>query len=79
MLKLLLLLAVVLAVAWIIGRGKRGPGRADTAKPRPPAPAAPAEMLACSHCGVHLPRGEAAFDAAGHPFCSAEHRVAGPR
>ncbi len=81
MLKLLLLVVVVLlALAWVMRRGKGGK-RSGTDPARPPAatPAEPAQMLACSHCGVHLPRAEAAFDAAGQPFCSAEHRVAGPR
>ncbi len=71
---LLLILAVV--VGWFFGRGR--------AKPKPPPPKEKSEplqveMLACAHCGVHLPRSEAAFDVAGHPFCTPEHRVAGPR
>jgi len=81
MLKLLLVLVVVLLVlAWVMRRGdKRSSGRTGDAKARRAADDKPAEMLACSRCGVHLPLAEAAFDAAGRPFCSAEHRVAGPR
>jgi uncharacterized protein len=47
-------------------------GRANDA-----AQAAP--MLACSHCGLHLPKTEAVFDAEGRPFCGEAHRLAGPR
>ena len=83
MLKLLLVVVVLLlAVAWVMRRGKGGKASqrgSKTAKPPAAAPAEPAQMLACSHCGVHLPRADAAFNAAGQPFCSAEHRVAGPR
>jgi len=35
-------------------------------------------MLACAHCGVHLPA-SLALRAQGHSFCSAAHRDAGPR
>jgi uncharacterized protein len=76
---LLLLLVLLVAVAWVSGRFGRGKRR--SAPPEAPSTAAakPAEMLACSHCGVHLPLAETAFDAEGRAFCSAEHRVAGPR
>lgn len=79
-----LVLVVILAVVvgWFFGRGRR------RVEPPPGGPAAPVaagkdapkriEMLACARCGVHLPRSEAAFDAAGRPFCTPEHRVAGP-
>jgi uncharacterized protein len=77
---LLLIVVLLVAVAWVMGRGKRRgappPGKAPP-KAAPDAP--PAPMLACSHCGVHLPRSDAAFDASGRPYCGAEHRVAGPR
>jgi uncharacterized protein len=35
-------------------------------------------MLQCSHCGLHLPHGDALHDARG-VFCSEAHRLAGPR
>ena len=47
------------------------------AGPGSPAPAMP--MLACAHCGVHLPQAEAVVDAGGRPFCGEAHRLAGPR
>jgi len=81
---LLLLVVLALAVAWVLFRGKRkSDGDADKVPPpgksKDNALNEPAQMLACSHCGLHLPRTDAAFDAAGQPYCSAEHRVAGPR
>ena len=33
------------------------------------------DMVRCSHCGMHLPRGES-IRADGRDFCSAEHRDA---
>jgi uncharacterized protein len=76
-----LLLLVVLGVAlmwWLAGR-RRGPEAVQRkADPRAPA-GGPATMIACAHCGVHLPRPDALFDAGGRPFCSEAHRLAGPR
>jgi len=81
--KLLVLLIVVLVVAaWLFGRSRRSakPPAQDSQRDDPKAQAEiPAPMLACAHCGVHLPRVEANFDAAGRPYCGSEHRVAGPR
>jgi uncharacterized protein len=82
---LLVLLVVAVAVAWWM-RGRRrdrGPAGSDPAR-RPSAasrtrPSEPAAMLACSHCGVHLPEAEALFDASGRPYCNEAHRLAGPR
>jgi len=36
-------------------------------------------MLACAHCGVHLPQAEAQMDVAGRPYCGEAHRLLGPR
>ena len=80
--KYLLVLLVVLVVAWMLLRRREPPaappkeGAAADGK-RPPA--APQAMLACAHCGMHLPQAEAQMDAAGRPFCSEAHRLAGPR
>jgi uncharacterized protein len=79
--KFVLLLAVLLvAVGWIAMRSRGSEQRPSTpsrrdARPTPDA----APMLACAHCGVHLPRADAAFDPAGRAYCSPEHRIAGPR
>ena len=73
------LLVVVLALAllgWLLfGRsGKRsGLGRTKST-----GPSAPLEgMVACAHCGVHLPASEALRDH-GRSYCNAAHRDAGP-
>ena len=79
MLKLVILLALVVGVALWLLKGRRtgsgdSPGQAEK-KP----PAEPAKMVACAHCGVHLPRPEASYDAEARAFCSEAHRIAGPR
>ena len=74
--KYLIVVLVVVVVAWLLLRsGKRAAPPAGKAAP---AKAAPQAMLQCSHCGVHLPRGEALVDERG-AFCSEAHRLAGPR
>lgn len=78
--KLLLLLAVIgVAVWWLAGRRRDTPKPPARPAPPAPAPAEPQPMVACAHCGVHLPRPETVTDAAGRPFCSEAHRLAGPR
>lgn len=76
---LLLLVVVVGVLAWLSAsrRGRMGgEGRAaERAAKRPQT----AVMLACAHCGVHLPKSEALFDAGGRPYCGEAHRLAGPR
>jgi uncharacterized protein len=42
------------------------------------AKAEPGQMVACRHCGVHLPAEEAVFDGQ-LPYCGPSHRQAGPR
>ena len=37
---------------------------------------APADMVRCAHCGLHVPKSEALCDGA-HCFCSEEHRERG--
>lgn len=73
--KYLVVLLVIVVVAWLLLRARsrdrvRGASPASRVKAR--------EVVACRHCGVHLPRDEAVADATG-PYCSHEHRVAGPR
>ena len=87
--KYLLVLLVVVVAAWVVSGRSRG--RADlrgAAKDRPaakPGAAAQADaagaaqaMIACRHCGLHLPRAEAVADAQGRLFCDDAHRLAGP-
>jgi len=80
MLRFLILLAVVVGLAlWLLKGRKpvqppRGPG-SPSGKPGEE----PATMVACAHCGVHLPRPDASYDAEGRSYCGEPHRVAGPR
>ena len=79
---LVLLLVLLVAVAWL-AIGRRRERRDESPPPAAPsrqAPTArPATMLACAHCGVHLPGSEALRDADGRAYCSDAHRLAGPR
>lgn len=72
---LLLLLVVGIALYLMLGRRRSG---GDTSAPKP-KPKATASMVACAHCGVHLPRDDALLDAGGRTFCGEAHRIAGPR
>jgi uncharacterized protein len=45
---------------------------ASRRKPQPDKPAV-AKMVACAHCGVHIPESEAVCDGDRH-YCSEEHR-----
>lgn len=79
-----LLMAVLLGVVYLIWRARRRPSTPESQDPDPsgdavkPAgpPQAPVVMVVCAHCQVHLPQGEACWDAQGHPFCSSAHRRA---
>jgi uncharacterized protein len=79
--KLLLLLAVVFGAIWWLrqsGRQRRPPTTKPQSPSAPVTPVPPPAMLACAHCGLHLPQPDALFDAGGHPYCSAAHRLSGP-
>lgn len=81
---LLVLLVVGVVLYLLLGRGRvrsdddSGAG-AKKRKGGEQALAKPATMLACVHCGVHLPQVEAVRDGAGRAYCSDAHRLAGPR
>jgi uncharacterized protein len=86
--KYLIVLLVVLAGAWLLVGRRRGGRRdglegRDRAEPKVPPAEPPAidavTMVACAHCGVHVPAAELCFDAAGRPYCGEAHRAAGPR
>jgi len=85
--KYVLVLLVVVGGLWLWLRRRdssQAPGRenappAESARPKAPMAPAAQTMLACAHCGVHLPQSDAQMDASGRPFCSEAHRLAGPR
>lgn len=77
-----LLLALALIWLWyspaLRGRRSSRPSRS------PVPPAAPGKtptesMVACAHCGVHVPQGDALVDASGRFYCCEAHRQAGQR
>jgi len=63
-----LLLILVIVVVWRLAQGARRKNAA-----RHPPPAAPGQMVSCSHCGLYLPQGEAVAEGDKY-FCCAEHR-----
>ena len=76
--KFLLLLVVVLAVLWLLRSGSRrvAPPAAPSKAARDVPADAPAEaIVACAHCGLHLPHSEA-LPGRGGVFCSEAHRAA---
>jgi uncharacterized protein len=72
--KILIFLIAVVALLWLLRgtTGRRGNG-GGAAKPAPPN--APQPVIACSYCGVHLPRDEA-LPGRGGVFCGEAHRAA---
>ena len=80
MTRLVVLIAVALLVWLLLGSARRrskGERRPDANTP-PRAPTAVEGMVACVHCGVHLPASQA-LTVRGQAYCSAAHRDAGPR
>ena len=77
--KYLVLLLVILVVGWLAFGRRRLPPLPPREPGKAKPPSEPQAMLACAHCAVHLPQSDAQFDAAGRPFCSEAHRLAGPR
>lgn len=85
--KVLLIIGIALGVYWLWRQGRMAEAReARAATPATPATArssagqAPQDMVACAHCGLHLPRSEALADGTGGsaPFyCSPAHRQSG--
>ncbi len=74
MTKYLLILAVI-AVVYAAVRGQRKVPPAQGR--RRPAQQPPQQMVACAHCGVHLPR-EDALMLGRDAYCCAAHRDKGP-
>jgi uncharacterized protein len=74
--KYLILVAIVVAVLFLAKLGRRaGKTEAQDAAIKPsPAPEKQA-LLACAHCGVHLPVNES-LPGRGGVFCDEAHRSA---
>lgn len=72
--KYLVVLLVVGVVLWMLLARSRG-GRRDL--PRQGQPPAPKAMVACAHCGLHLPAAEASMQGE-LAYCSDAHRALGP-
>lgn len=73
-----IVLAVIVVLIWFKLKIRDGE-RNDEAGRRPDRKKRAVEhMVACSHCGVHVPGPEAVFDARGRAFCSGAHADARP-
>lgn len=77
--KFFLLLALFFVVVWLFRGGRRRglPGAPPQAPVAPPdsAESASESIVACVHCGLHLPQSEAVPGEAGW-FCDDAHRLA---
>jgi uncharacterized protein len=73
MFRIILWVALILAVIWFVKRLLNPP--APRGRAEPPENAAP--MVRCAHCGVHLPR-DRALSQEQQWYCSEAHRLEGP-
>ncbi|MCU0926076.1 MAG: hypothetical protein MUF44_08550 [Hydrogenophaga sp.] len=71
--KYLLVIAVVLVAFWVWRNNRLGDRDASRPPTPPRAPQSPAIMVACAHCGMHLPSVEAVQGQHG-VYCCHEHR-----
>lgn len=71
--KLLLWVAIILAVIWIL-RSKKSSAEVERTTPPPSTDGAAEAMLSCAHCKTYFPASEAVFDSSHTAFCSVEHR-----
>lgn len=77
--KFLLIVVVVAVALWMVLRTRRKPDAKSGETASNNTRAEPAAMIACAHCGVHLPREEALADPSELRYCSEAHRALGPR
>jgi uncharacterized protein len=82
MAKLLLILLLVIVVGCWIARLRAPTPPRDDGRPgsgprerRSTAAGRPQEIVACAHCGLHLPRAEALEGPGGALYCSEAHRL----
>lgn len=75
---LILLLLALVVIWWLFGRASQsrgdGPGKRMPRGARRPEVQ---DIVACAHCGVHVPRTEAVSDGIDH-YCGEPHRLLGP-
>ena len=77
--RMILIAIAVLLLVWLVrralgeARNRKNDGQGGDA-----GRATVGELVACAHCGVNLPRGEART-AGGHYYCSEEHWRLGPK
>lgn len=77
---LLLVLVVGVVLFLMFGRQRKSSADEPAARPTPaPRDNGATPMLACAHCGVHMPGNESVRDEAGRSYCGEAHRLAGPR
>lgn len=72
--KLAILIVAVLALVWLLRSTMRPRVRPPDPKPARDGASTQA-MLACAHCGLHMPQDEA-LPGRGGVFCSEAHRSA---
>ncbi|MES2959187.1 MAG: PP0621 family protein [Pseudomonadota bacterium] len=80
--KLVIVLLALLLLVWLVTGSVRRRAK-EARRENPAAPEARANstvegMVACAHCGVHLPA-SLSLSGKGHSYCSAAHRDGGPR
>lgn len=68
--KYVLLVLAIVALVWLI----RGARRREVPPAKPKHDAGVQPMVACRHCGVHLPAHEA-LPGRGGVFCGEDHRA----
>lgn len=75
--KIVVVLIALLLLVWLL-TGSLRRLRQRRAPPAAPPPPQVEGMVACAHCGVHLPASLALLSGR-QAYCSAAHRDAGPR
>lgn len=72
--KLLIFVLIMVAVYWVRrGLSKPAAGSGDSRAAGADRKAEPEKMLACVHCGIHVPESEGVLDDRDF-YCCAEHR-----
>lgn len=71
--KFLLVLTVLLVAFWVWRNDRQSDRDRGGAPPARKPPARPVPMIACAHCGTHVPAEEALPGATGR-YCCPEHR-----